>query len=307
MSRLERVVETACTVGEGPLWHPDHELLYWVDIPAGYLFRFDPTTGDDEHVVSIDRALGGFTIQATGSLLLFEGGGRIQQWRARSEDGTMDHEKSPAETGRTLETIHPGLPEASDTRFNDVIADPAGRVFAGTMPTEDRLGRLYRIDRDGQATVVERDLDIPNGMGVSGDRSTFYLAVSDDEIVYAYDYDEESGELSNRRRFLETGDERGVPDGLTVDADDHVWLARWDGSAVDRYAPDGSHDRRIDVPPPKASSLTFGGPDCGDLYVTTAVGEGDAADDHSEAGSLYRTRPGVTGVPEFRSRIGPTE
>lgn len=288
MTGLEAIVDERCTVGEGPLWHPDHELLYWVDIPGGHLFRYDPATGEYEHAVSNDRQLGGFTIEADGTLLLFQGGGAIQRWQAGEG---------------IVETIRRHLPDERASRFNDVVADPAGRVFAGTMPTEDRLGRLYRIDRDGNAAVVERDLAVPNGMDFSRDRSTFYLTVSDEKTIYAYDYDEDTGSLANRRTFVDTGDEAGVPDGLTVDSADHVWSARWDDGGVDRYTPAGTHDRRIDVPPPKASSVTFGGPEYGDLYVTTAVGEGTAADDDSGAGMLYRTRAEVAGVPAFRSRI----
>lgn len=292
MSDLERVAEERCTVGEGPLWHDEQEVLYWLDIPAGHLYRYDPADGSNERVLAADRSIGGHTIQADGSLLLFQGAGAIQRWR---------HGEG------IVETVREGIEAERDCRFNDVVADPRGRVFAGTMPTENRLGRLYRVDLDGAVTVVEEGHDIPNGMDFSRDRSTMYLAVSEDRVIYAYDYDEHTGELSNRRTFVDTSDEPGVPDGLTVDAEDHVWCARWDDHAVDRYAPDGTHDRRIDVPPPKASSVLFGGQEYRDLYITTAVGEGEAADDHPTAGSLYRTGVGVAGSPEYRSRVSTEE
>jgi len=289
MTAPELVAEQPCTVGEGPLWHPDEAALYWVDIPAGDLYRYDPSTEAHERVFTAEQAIGGYTIQRDGSLLLFEGGGAIQRWEAGNG---------------IVETLYAGLDAERESRFNDVVADPAGRVFAGTMPTGDRLGRLYRLDRDGSLTVVDDGHDIPNGMDFSRDRSTMYLAVSDDFVIYAYDYDEETGELTNRRPFVDTSDASGVPDGLTVDAADHVWCARWDDHAVDRYTPAGDHDRRIEVPPPKASSIAFGGPEYEDLYVTTAIGEGADADDHPEAGSVYRVRVGVTGVSEYRSTIG---
>lgn len=289
MRTITQVAAEDCTVGEGPLWHPDQSVLYWVDIPAGRLYRYDPAAETNDCIYEQDRAIGGYTIQADGSLLLFQAGGRVQRW---------------APDRGIVETVVDRIDAEADSRFNDVVADPAGRVYAGTMPTDERSGRLYRIDRDGSVSLVEEGHEIPNGMGFSRDRSTMYLAVSDDYVLYAYDYDEGTGELSNRRPFVDTSDEPGVPDGLTVDAEDHVWCARWDDHAVDRYAPDGTHDRRIEVPPPKASSVTFGGPEYRDLYVTTAVGEGDEADDHPEAGSLYRTSTDVAGVPEYRSRIG---
>lgn len=289
MSDVELVAKEDCTVGEGPLWHPDESCLYWIDIPAGRLYRYDPAAGTNACVHENDRPIGGYTIQTDGSLLLFEGGGRIERWE--SGEGIV-------------ETVVEGVDAEADSRFNDVVTDPMGRVFAGTMPTDDHSGRLYRLDRDGSLSRVDEGHDIPNGMGFSLDKSTMYLAVSDDFVIHAYDYDEDTGALSNRRTFVDTSEEPGVPDGLTVDAEDYVWCARWDDHAVDRYAPDGTHDRRIEVAPPKASSITFGGPEYHDLYITTAVGEGDEADDHPEAGSLYRITTDVKGVPEYRSRIG---
>jgi len=288
MTDLESIADYGCTVGEGPLWHPDEAALYWLDIPTGHLYRYDPRTGEHGRVFEAERAIGVYTIQQDGSLLLFMSEGAIQRWR--KGEGVV-------------ETIQERLPAEADSRFNDVVADPRGRVFAGTMPTEDRLGRLYRVDTDGTVTRVNEGFAIPNGIGFSLDRSTMYLSVSDDFVVYAYDYDQSTGELSNRRAFVDTAGEPGVPDGLTVDSANHVWCARWDDHALYRYTPAGELERRVEVPPPKASSLTFGGPEYADCYVTTAVGEGAAADDHPEAGTLYCFDPPVPGVPEFRSRI----
>lgn len=283
-----RVAPEPCVTGEGPLWHPERAVLFWVDIPNGHLNSYDPATDAYERRYEAGRAIGGATLQADGSLLLFEGGGAIERWQPG--DGAVTQLRSE-------------LPDETDSRFNDVVADPRGRVFAGTMPTDDRLGRLYRADVDGTVTQVDDGLDIPNGMSFSLDRSTLYVAVSEDHVIYAYDYEQATGTLSNRRTFVDTSDELGVPDGLTVDAEDHVWSARWNDGCVVRYAPDGTEDRRIDVPPPKASSVAFGGPNYEDLYVTTAIGEGDDADEHPEAGSLYRLDVDVRGVPDYRSRV----
>lgn len=286
---VERVVDGDCVVGEGPLWHPDHGVVYWLDIPRGRLFEYDPAADESGPVHEGDAAVGGYTIQADGSLLLFGAGGSIRRWR-RGEG--------------VVGTVRESIPRERDTRFNDVVADPRGRVFAGTMPTDDHLGALYRVDTDGSVTRVGEGFDVPNGMGFALDRSTMYLTVSGESTVYAYDYDQSTGDLSGRRPFVDVGDETGVPDGLVVDGADHVWSARWDGACVVRYTPEGVEERRVELPPPKASSLAFGGPDHRDAYVTTAVGEGEEADDHEAAGSLYRFRAPAAGVPEYRSRVG---
>lgn len=286
MTELTRVVEDDHRVGEGPLWHPEEAVLYHVEIKSGQLFRYDPTSGTDERVLELVRPLGGYTIEENGDLLLFLGGGAIATW-----------------DGDELTTVVDGIPRERASRFNDVIADPDGRVYAGTMPTDDQLGRLYRIEPDGSYEFADdRGFDIPNGMGFTPDLDGIYVTESQERTIYRYDYDRATGELSNRRAVVELDPDGPEPDGMTVDEDGYIWSGLWNGHAVVRFAPDGTEVERIEIPAPKASSVTFGGRQYRDLYITTAKGH-DAEDD-PPAGSVFRARPGVVGVPEFRSRIG---
>lgn len=286
MTDVTLVAEGDHRVGEGPLWHPDEAVLYYVDITTGRLFRYDPASESDEAVLDLDTPLGGYTIEEGGDLLLFLGAGAIATW-----------------DGEELSTLVEEIPRERESRFNDVIADPEGRVFAGTMPTDDQLGRLYRIDPDGSFELADdRGFDIPNGMGFTPDREGLYVTESQERTIYRYEYDRGTGELSNRRPFVELDPDGPEPDGMTVDEDGYVWSGLWNGHAVIRFAPDGSEVDRIEVPAPKASSVTFGGEDYRDLYITTAKGH-DAEDD-APAGSVFRARPGVAGVAEFRSRVG---
>jgi D-xylono/L-arabinono-1,4-lactonase len=290
MAELTQIADYRCHTGEGPLWHPDEERLYWVDIPNGRLFRYDPATGDHEQCYETD-VIGGFTIQTDGSLLLFKDRGRIEAWH----DGTT-------------RTVVDELEAELDSRFNDVIADPQGRVFCGTMPTDDRLGRLYRLDTDGTITELFDGVDIPNGMGFTPNLTGMYFTETEADKIYRFQYNEESGELSDRDVFLDTTEERGSPDGMTVDADGYVWTAYWDGGCLVRYTPDGTEDRRIEFPARKVSCITFGGAEYEDAYVTTALGPGEGeagtrAEEGEGAGMLFRFSPGAEGVPEFRSDV----
>lgn len=290
MAELTQIADYRCHTGEGPLWHPDEERLYWVDIPNGRLFRYDPATGDHEQCYETD-VIGGFTIQTDGSLLLFEDGGRIETWH----DGTT-------------RTVVDELEAELDSRFNDVIAEPKGRVFCGTMPTDDRLGRLYRLDTDGTITKLFDGVDIPNGMGFTPDLTGMYFTETEADKIYRFQYDEETGELSDRDVFLDTTEERGSPDGMTVDADGYVWTAYWDGGCLVRYTPDGTEDRRIEFPARKVSCITFGGAEYEDAYATTALGPGEGeagtrAEEGEGAGMLFRLSPGAEGVPEYRSDV----
>ncbi len=279
----ELIADYGCVIGEGPLWHPMESCLYWGDIPQGRLFRYNPYTRMHQKIYD-GRVVGGFTIQADGSLLLF-----------------MDRCSVAVLRDGKLEFVIEQLDDQMDNRFNDVIADPAGRVFCGTMPGPDgRPATLYRLDTDGSLSTVLDDVGLSNGMGFTTDSRTMYHTDSLARAIYAFEYDVESGELSNRRVFAETPDDGSIPDGMTVDADNNIWSARWDGSALYRYSPDGLQTARIDFPTKKVSSVIFGGRALNDMYVTTAgggsTGEG--------AGALYRVSAGARGKPEFLSRIG---
>ena len=284
MPLYEMIADYSCQTGEGPLWHPDEERVYWVDIPTGKLFRYDPASGRHEQCLE-GEAVGGFTLQADGSLLLFMAQGAVRVWR----DGF-------------LRTIVQEIPEEHQSRFNDIIADPLGRVFCGTMSSPDHKGRLYRLDTDGSLTCVAEEIGTSNGLGFTPDGKAMYHTDSGAGEIYRYDYDAASGEIANRRLFAKVPSEQGVPDGMTVDAQGHVWSARWDGHCIARYAPDGELIEQIAMPAKKVSCVTFGGPAYSDMYVTTAGGD-DKAENGPNAGALYRLRLGVQGVPEFRSRV----
>jgi D-xylono/L-arabinono-1,4-lactonase len=281
---LELIADYQCQTGEGPLWHPFEKRIYWVDIPAGRLFRYDPASGRHEMVYEGDQ-IGGYTIQADGSLLLFQSQGEVNVWK----DGIRRN-------------LIAGLPDEQQSRFNDVIADPAGRVFCGTMPSPDHLGALYRLDTDGEITKVLDGIGCSNGMGFSPNRKQMYYVDSVKLEVYVFDYDVATGDMSNRRVLISTPKGEGLPDGMTVDADGYLWVAKWDGGCLVRYSPEGQEVGRIEFPAKKVSCATFGGEEFADLYVTTAGGQ-DKAENGPGAGCLYRLRPGVKGVPEFLSRV----
>jgi D-xylono/L-arabinono-1,4-lactonase len=282
----ELVADTRCALGEGPLWHPAERRVYWSDITAGHLYRYSPETGQHERCFS-GAQVGGFTVQADGSLLLFMERGAIARWDPASGE---------------LKTLVEEIPEVRDSRFNDVAADPAGRVFCGTMGMPNRTGRLYRLDADGSLHIVLGGVGISNGIGFTPDHRRMYYTDTALSRIDVFDYDEATGALSSRRTFAEVPEGDGLPDGLTVDAEGGVWSARWDGRCLVRYTPDGREERRISFPARKVSSAAFGGPDAADLYVTTAGGD-DRATEGQGAGALFRLRPGVRGLPDFPSRV----
>ena len=284
---LELVVDNPSRTGEGPLWDERARLLYWVDIPAGRLFAFDPAQSRNTLVHQHDGSIGGYTLQEDGSLLLFGDRGRI----VRLKDGKT-------------EVVIDEIPAEVEGRFNDVIADPGGRVFCGTMPAGNGLARLYRLDPDGSLALVFEDIGLSNGMGFSPDRSVLYHTDTGNRRIYRMDYDAATGEVRNREVLIETPAEAGAPDGMTVDHEGTIWSARWDGNALYRYDPQGQLLGKVPFPVRKVSSIAFGGEDLGTAYVTTAGGENRGEVEGDKAGSLFRVDLGVRGRAPFRSRIG---
>ena len=286
---VELVAPLVCEIGENPLWHSDSKQLFFLDIPAGEVHAYDPSkTTLTLH--SRTRVSGGFTIQQDGSLLLFQDG-RISLLQP---DGT-------------LREVGSGLCPRND-RFNDVIADPEGRVFAGAMGGN---GRLLRFDLDGSVTEMFDGCGIPNGMGFTPDLQGMYFTDSVPRKIYYFDYDRRSGSLTNRRTFAEIPLEEGAPDGMSVDEDGYVWTAIWFGGRLKRYAPDGTLEREVMLPVKQPSSVTFGGADLTDIYVTSAAtSDADSLappgydKTAARGGGLYRVRlQGSRGKLPFRSRL----
>ncbi len=221
-SEPELIANYACETGENPLWHPMERRIYWTDIPAGRMFRYDPATNAHEQCYQ-GRPVGGFTIQADGSLLLFMDRGTVARW-----------------SGGDTTTVVEEIAAEREFRFNDVIADPRGRVFCGIVSDDGKKGRLYRLDPDGSLALLLDDIGCSNGMAFSADQKTFYYTDSLAHEIYVFDYGVEAGLIANQRVFARFREDQGLPDGATLDSQGRLWSALWDGASVVRLDRDGS-------------------------------------------------------------------
>ena len=166
-----------------------------------------------------------------------------------------------------------------------------------SLPVGARPGRLYRLDTDGSLHLVLEGITVSNGMGFTPDRRQMYYTDTRPRRIYLFDYDENTGALSNQRTWLQVPEGAGGPDGMTVDAQGFVWSACWDGSALYRYTPEGIEQQRIQFPARKVSSAAFGGPDLSDLYVTTALSGGDRAKRAQARAGFSACAPGCAACP----------
>lgn len=284
---VDLCVNLPCETGEGPLWHDTSKTLLWVDIPAGRVYRFNPDDGSNIVVYEHHGMVGGYTIQHDDTLVLF------------ASDGAIMH----LDGGR-VEAIIPQIDEVVGSRFNDVIADPEGRVFCGTMPLKDGApGRLFRLDTDGSLHLLFDDIQLSNGMGFSPDLATFYFTDSNARRIYRAAYDRASGELGAREVLVQSPEGEGVPDGMTVDTDGTIWSARWDGHAIFRYSPEGELLETFPMPVAKVTSVTFAGDGYDEAYATSGGGQARGEENGELAGSLFRVHLDARGRAPFRSRI----
>ena len=279
----ELILDARAVHGEGPAWDATSGRLLWVDMMGERLHLTTP--GSHDEVVAYRQPVCVAVPRAAGGLALALGDGFWLQDR----DGTL----------RQVSAIAQPDPPAGALRMNDGKCDPAGRFWAGSMAYDARpgAGSLYRLDPDGQAHEVLRDVTISNGLAWRPDGSTMLFIDTPTQRVDAFDMDPTTGAISNRRPVVEIPAAAGMPDGMTIDDEGCLWVALWEGGAVHRYSSDGRLDSVVELPCTNVTSCCFGGPDLDELYITTSsLGLSDRQRASQPlAGGLFRFRPGVTG------------
>ena len=258
MNELTHLVSSQNGLGETPIWSPEENALYWVDWGGKPTCRFEPATGDFR-TFPVSVPVTALARRASGGLIAiaFQG---LYGW----EPGTNE-----------FKLIYgPPEPDKPDMSYNDAAVDRQGRLLVGTVNMQDPFlpdGSLYRLDPDGSFHKLDTGYATANGIGLSPDGKTVYVADQRHNQIIALDYDTVSGTVSNRRLFACVPDNEGMPDGLIVDADGFVWNGHWDGWRLTRYDPAGRIERQIRFPVQHVISFAFGGKDLDDLFVTTSV------------------------------------
>jgi sugar lactone lactonase YvrE len=279
----ECVADVRAKLGEGPVWLAAEQALYWVDILGQTVFRWHEAEG--LRTIPVERPV--------CSLMPRTGGGFI----GGGYDGVIAVDADFAVTP----LVSPE-PELSGNRFNDAKIDRAGRLWAGTMDRKEReaSGSLYRMGNHLAWERIDSGYRVTNGPAFSRDGRVLYHTDSAIQTVYAFDLADD-GSVGSRRVHLTFGEGDGYPDGMTVDAEDCLWIAFWDGWCVRRFAPSGELLATIDLPVQRPTSVAFGGAGLDELFVTSAargLTEADFAQ-QPQAGGLFRLRPGVTGIAEL--------
>jgi xylono-1,5-lactonase len=279
---MDCIADVKAVLGEGPVWVEREQALYWLDIPEKKAFRW--SEGEGVRTTDLATNICSLAPRASGG---FIGGGY---------DGFL-------EVGADLRSrlIADPEPELAGNRFNDGKVDRQGRFWAGTMDRIEReaSGSLYRLDPNLSWQRIDSGYKVTNGPAFSLDGRTLYHTDSARQIVYAFGL-QEDGSASNRRVHLQFGEGDGYPDGMTVDAEDCLWIAFWDGWCVRRFSPAGERLAELRVPAQRPTSCAFGGSDYTQLFITTASRDLGPQELFTQpyAGGLFMTVPGVKGVAE---------
>ncbi len=278
------VVDARATVGECPTWSIAEQALYWADIDAPALNRYDPSTGANE-VMPMPSSIGSFGLRSRGGFVVAL---RDGVWLADSR-------------GRLERRIAAAPYDPDHHRFNDGRVDPRGRFWVGTMNErrDAASGALYRLDGESLVRVLD-GVTVSNGLAWSPDGRTMYHADTPEHVVRAYDFDADRAIPARPREFARWHGETDRPDGATVDRDGCYWVAFFRGGKVLRLDPSGRVVREIPVPAMCPTMPAFGGPTLRTLYVTTA--RGGRPDDElarwPRSGGIFAMEVDVPGLPE---------
>ena len=281
------VVDAKAELGEGTLWDPVAQVLWWIDIWGRLIHRYHPVTGRDD-TWPAPEYLGCLGLRAKGGLILTMVSGF--------------YFFDPA-TGR-FDPITDPEADLADTRFNDGKPDRQGRFWSGTMfegPGRriEFIGALYRMDSDLSVHRMIEGIGCSNGLAWSPDSQTMYFSDSHSGEVVQYDFDAATGNVANRRRFIDMSVTGGVADGATVDAEGGYWVTIPVTGRVNRYDPAGQLIQSVLLPTDLPTCCEFGGAALDVLYVTTAVLRRPPAHfaAQSHPGGLFALDVGVKGLP----------
>jgi sugar lactone lactonase YvrE len=282
MASVECVWPVEAVLGEGPVWSAAERAVWFVDIKAPAIHRYEPATGARRSWPAPDRV--GFLLPT------------LTGWIAGLKTGL--HSFNP-ETGN-FALLHVVEPHAPSNRLNDGFVDSEGFLWFGSMDDneEDPSGALYQLGDEG---CVRRDPGyvVTNGPTESPDGKTLYHTDTLAGVIYAFDRTR-SGSLSNKRVFVRLAAGGGYPDGPIIDAEGCVWTGVFGGWGLQRYSPSGELVGKIDLPCSAVTKAAFGDDDLKTLYITTAHVSLNAEERKQQplAGGLFRFETDIPGLPQ---------
>lgn len=292
MNKVELLVDCNNSLGEGITYSSSNNNLYWLDIEnVSKLYSLDLSSNKKE-IFELPEIVTATSIKSQNELIL----------------ATTNGLKLFNTSNKKFESVVNIENQQSLTRSNDGASDALGRFWFGTMqnnfdkngngiPLKENIGKLYKVDTNKKISVIEEGLGIPNTFVWSPDNKHFYFTDTLNGTILSYNFELESGELSNKKNFATF--DRGHPDGSTIDTDGCVWNCRWGGSCIVRFTPSGKVDQIIEMPVQNITNCVFGGKDMKTLFITTASNDNKSNLD----GSLFSINLNYQGIEDNKSKL----
>ena len=292
MNKVELLDDCNNSLGEGITYSLSNNNLYWLDIGnVSKLYSLDLSSNKKE-IFELPEFVTATSIKSEDELVLATNNGlKLFNTSTKKFESVVNIEN-----------------EQILTRSNDGSSDAYGRFWFGTMqnnfdkdgkgiPITDNIGKLYKVDTNKKISVIEEGLGIPNTFVWSPDNKNFYFTDTLNGTILSYNFELESGALSNKKNFANF--DRGHPDGSTIDTDGCVWNCRWGGSCIVRFTPSGKVDQIIEMPVQNITNCVFGGKDMKTLFITTASNE----DKNNLDGGLFSINLNYQGIEDNKSKL----
>lgn len=292
MNKVELLDDCNNSLGEGITYSSSNNNLYWLDIENVSKLHSLDLSSNKKEIFELPEIVTATSIKSQNELIL----------------ATTNGLKLFNTSNKKFESVVNIENQQSLTRSNDGASDALGRFWFGTMqnnfdkngngiPLKENIGKLYKVDTNKKISVIEEGLGIPNTFVWSPDNKHFYFTDTLNGTILSYNFELESGELSNKKNFATF--DRGHPDGSTIDTDGCVWNCRWGGSCIVRFTPSGKVDQIIEMPVQNITNCVFGGKDMKTLFITTASNDNKSNLD----GSLFSINLNYQGIEDNKSKL----
>jgi sugar lactone lactonase YvrE len=288
---VDLILEAHAMVAETPFWDPEERVVYWTDLAGKSVHVYNPASGEG-------KAIG--VKELTGTVIRRKSGGVIV-----ALENSIIMVDIVSESVTPLLVVERGFPE---NRLNDGKCDAKGRLWISSAPKEfaqhgmalKPTGKLYCVDTDFHVTVHDEIFHMYNGIAWNTQSTKMYVADTANFRILSFDFDLETGTISNKETFVDVPRDFGYPDGMCMDVENNIWLAHWGGSQITSWNTRTSKLlKQIKVPAPFVTCCAFVGDNLDELYITSAMADMDEAElvQYPSAGGIFRLKTSVSGMP----------
>ncbi len=278
-----------CTLGEGTLWVKEHDSIYFVDIKKKRIHILN-NKNKKKKIVKVNKEIGFLAhIKKNVFILGLQGELRIINLKTKKIIKSIFIEKN-----------------IKLNRINDGKTDPSGRLWFGTMDNLERnieKGSLYCLDKNLNLNKVDTNYMITNGPAFINSNN-FYHTDSRKRTIYKIRINKKL-RILNKKIFKKFKKNEGVPDGMTVDKKNNLWVGHYHGGCVSVFNKRGKKIHKINLPAKNITNCAFGGKNNSELFVTSALKGMKTIEikKYKFSGSLFKIQTNIRGIEQKKYNV----